>query len=81
MAKNKDVGSKAPEVNELTSKTSGLLSPSGLALAAPEAATGIFKEKIWSASGNLNEYIGIRQPIYITDEIAFVSGPTVVGPM
>ena len=72
MPKHNDVGSKAPEVNELTSKTSGLLSPSSLALAAPQAATGIFKEKIWNADGNLVEYIGVRVPLYITDEIAEV---------
>ena len=69
MPKHNDVGSKAPEVNELTSKTSGLLSPSGLALAAPQAATGIFKEKIWNANGNLVEYFGVRQALYITDEL------------
>ena len=72
MPKDKEVGSKAPEVNELTSKGHGLLDSSGLALAAPQAATGIFKEKIWNASGNLVEYIGVRVPLYITDEIAEV---------
>ena len=72
MPKHNDVGSKAPEVNELTSKSSGLLSPSSLALAAPQAATGIFREKIWNANGNLVDYIGVRQALYITDEIAEV---------
>ena len=72
MPKHNDVGSKAPEVNELTSKSSGLLSPSSLALAAPQAATGIFKEKIWNSNGNLVEYFGVRQPLYITDELAEV---------
>ena len=70
MPKDKEVGSKAPEVNELTSKSHGLLDSSGLALAAPQAATGIFKEKVWNASGNLVEYIGVRVPLYITDELA-----------
>ena len=72
MPKHNDVGSKAPEVNELTSKSSGLLSPSSLALAAPQAATGIFREKIWNANGNLVDYIGVRQALYITDDIAEV---------
>ena len=70
MPKDKDIGSKAPEVNELTSKGHGLLDSSGLALAAPQAATGIFKEKVWNAGGNLVEYIGVRVPLYITDELA-----------
>ena len=70
MSKREEIASKAAGSGAFSSLGSGaVLDKHDIALAAPNAATGTFNQKVWS-NGKLVDVYGTTVPIYVTPEIA-----------